>query len=214
MNSTDYQSLRQKMVTEQLEARGIHSPRVLEVMGAIPRHLFVSPELMPYAYEDRPLPIGSDQTISQPYMVAAMTQILEPQPGTKVLEIGTGCGYQTAILAALGADVDTVEIRPELSMAAAQRLGSLGLEARFHVGNGYLGRPDRAPFASILVACAAPETPWTLIDQLEPGGRLLIPVGPVNEGQELRLYEKDQAGEVTYKTLMGVRFVPFVESLD
>ncbi|MDF1665240.1 MAG: protein-L-isoaspartate(D-aspartate) O-methyltransferase [Planctomycetota bacterium] len=214
MNSTDYETKRQRMVREQLQSRGITSPGILAVMGALPRHDFVCSALKAHAYEDRPLSIGSNQTISQPYMVAVMSQILDAGPGARVLEIGTGCGYQTAVLAALGATVFSIEIRRELSEQAAERLTSLQLQAHLRVGNGYLGWPDQAPFSHILVACAAPETPWTLLDQLEVGGVLLIPVGPVNEGQELRLYQKGEDGEITYETLMGVRFVPFVESLE
>lgn len=214
MNSIVYKTQREEMVRHQLQSRGIVAPKILEVMGSLPRHDFVSEELKVHAYEDRPLPIGSNQTISQPYMVAVMTQILDVAAGDRVLEIGTGCGYQTAILAALGATVFSVEIRSELSEQASERLSALNLQAHLRVGNGYLGWPDQGPFSHILVACAAPETPWTLLDQLAVGGVLLIPVGPVNQGQELRLYEKQEDGEITYKMLMGVRFVPFVHNLE
>jgi protein-L-isoaspartate(D-aspartate) O-methyltransferase len=198
------------MVAQQIQARGIVQDRILSVMREIPRHEFVSERFQNRAYEDKPLPIGFEQTISQPYMVAAMTEIIDPGPGQKVLEIGTGCGYQTAILSALGADVYSLERLKDLSSRASAVLSSLGLEAHLKVGNGHLGWSEAAPFDRILVACAAEQVPDPLLKQLAAGGRLLIPVGPNSKSQVLTVFDKDSAGQIHSQALMRVRFVPFV----
>ena len=184
--SAPRQNERDRMVKVQLEGRGIRSPKVLEAFRRVPRHEFVSSELQGRAYEDGPLPIGSGQTISQPYMVALMTEAAEVEPGNKVLEVGTGCGYQTAILAELRAEVFTVERVPKLAAAARERLRRLGWgKIRFRVGDGTLGWPEEAPFEAILVAAGAPRIPRPLTGQLAPAGRLVI---PLEEGWSQTLY--------------------------
>lgn len=170
--------LRARMVREQLAARGIDDPRVLASMAAAPRHLFVPAEQSEAAYEDRPLPIGMDQTISQPYMVGIMTQMLALRPGDAVLEIGTGSGYQAAILSPIVDRVITIERHGNLARAAADRLAALGYDnVEVRHGDGTLGAPDRAPFDAILVTAGGPRTPSRLLRQLADGGRLLCPVG-------------------------------------
>ncbi len=187
------------------------SKPVMEAMGAVPRHEFVPPELRSRAYENNPLPIGHDQTISQPSIVALMTELVRVAPGDTVLEIGTGSGYQAAVLAQLGAVVHSIEIVPELAEAAAQRLARLGYpQVTVHVGDGYLGLPDLAPFAAILVTAAPPQVPQTLVEQLAPGGRLVVPVGPQHAVQQLMVIEKDAAGATTSRQVLPVRFVPLV----
>lgn len=173
----DFDSERQRMVEFQLVRRGIRDPRVLEAFGRVPRHEFVPEALKPDAYRDSPLPIGSDQTISQPYMVAAMTAAAEIQPTDRVLEIGTGSGYQAAILAELAAEVYTIERRPELAGKAREVLQRLGYHnIHFRVANGTLGWPEEAPFDAIIVTAGAPEVPHPLKEQLAEKGRLVIPV--------------------------------------
>ena len=169
---------RKRMVERDLKGRDIHDPKVLEVMGRVPRHLFVDKSLQGQAYEDHPLAIGEGQTISQPYIVALMTQILKIKPAEKVLEVGTGSGYQAAVLAEFTDSVYTVEIRENLAQMAAQRLKQLGYE-KVHVkyGDGYFGWEEYAPFDAIMVTCAANHIPAPLIKQLKDGGRLVIPLG-------------------------------------
>ncbi len=180
------QAERERMVKTQLERRGIRDPKVLEAFRTVPRHEFVASELQGRAYEDGPLPIGYGQTISQPYMVALMTEAAEIRPGEKVLEVGTGCGYQTAILAQLGARVRSVERIPELAEEARARLRRLGWRRiRFRIGDGTLGWPEEAPFEAILVAAGAPRVPDPLIPQLAVEGRLVI---PLEEGPSQTLY--------------------------
>ena len=175
----DENSARAAMVEEQIAGRGIRDSRVLEAMRGVPRHLFVPPERRAEAYDDRPVPIGEGQTISQPYMVAIMTAALELRATDRVLEIGTGSGYQTAILARLAADVVSIERHPTLAQEAADRLRSLGLNnVHIVVADGTEGRADDAPFDRILVTAGAPAIPETLRSQLGDGGRLVIPVGP------------------------------------
>jgi protein-L-isoaspartate(D-aspartate) O-methyltransferase len=173
---------RERMIAEQLAARGIRDARVLDAMRRVPRHLFVPPEQQPFAYADRALPIGGDQTISQPFMVATMTEALAVEPSALVLEVGTGSGYQAAVLSLLGREVVSVERRPDLASAAAATLASLG----FHnvtviVGDGTLGAPGLGPFDGILVTAGAPRVPPALPAQLRDGGRLVIPVGPPSQ---------------------------------
>jgi protein-L-isoaspartate(D-aspartate) O-methyltransferase len=185
------------------------SPTVLDVMGRIERHLFVPEDRRDEAYADTPLPIGHGQTISQPFIVALTTELMEVEPDDVVLEIGTGSGYQAAVLAPLAARVCTVEIIPELGAAAARRLAELGfanVEAR--VGDGYDGWPDCGPFDAIAVTAAADHVPPPLVAQLKPGGRMVIPVGGVFATQYLLLVEKDAGGAVRTRQLLPVRFVP------
>jgi len=175
----DFKKERLAMVEDQLRRRGIHDQRVLEAMAKIPRHSFVSPEYQAAAYEDRPLPIGEGQTISQPYMVAVMTQSLELTGGERVLEIGTGSGYQTATLAELAKTIFTVERIQVLIQRAQKVLQNLGYENIFFLhGDGTKGWPENSPFAGIIVTAGAPEVPQMLTSQLADGGRLVIPVGP------------------------------------
>ena len=195
----------------QVEREGVHDARVLRAMRDTPRHLFVPEDLRSSAYEDHPLPIGHGQTISQPYIVAFMTELLAVQPEMTVLEIGTGSGYQAAILAALSKTVYTIEIVPELASRAVEvfdRLALSNIETR--VGDGYAGWPEHAPFDRILLTAAPPEIPQALIDQLSPGGRLVAPVGRWSWAQELIVLEKDRYGKVRERTSLPVRFVPMV----
>jgi protein-L-isoaspartate(D-aspartate) O-methyltransferase len=204
-----YEEARCAMVETQLRRRGITEARLLAAMGAVPRHEFVPPDARNRAYEDAPLPIGEGQTISQPYIVAAMTMALRLSGSERVLEIGTGCGYQAAILASLGREVFTVECRAELATSAAERLARLGYaNVHVHCGDGTLGLPEFAPFDAILVAAAAPAPPAPLIAQLADGGRMVIPVGSV-ENQELQLIARlDDKTNIIM--LEPCRFVPLV----
>ena len=200
--------LRQRMVDEQIEARDIHDEAVLEAMRTVPRHRFVPEDVRDLAYADHPLPIGYGQTISQPFIVALMTQSLEPFAGQKVLEIGTGSGYQAAILAELGVEVYTVEIIPELAERAAATLDSSGYSYVHKLNaDGYFGWEESAPFDAILVTAAPDHLPQPLANQLVEGGRLVIPIGPVGFLQTLWLFEKTD-GELEATNLGGVTFVP------
>jgi protein-L-isoaspartate(D-aspartate) O-methyltransferase len=202
---------RQAMVDQQLKARDITDPRVLAAMGKVPRNRFVPEDLHALAYEDHPLPIGSGQTISQPYIVALMTQWAEVKPGDKVLEVGTGSGYQAAILAELTDRVFSIELLPELAEAARTRLRDLGYgRVQVRTGDGYQGWPEEAPFDAILVTATAPEVPPALKEQLKEGGRLVIPVGPPGSVQELLLLRK-MKGELKEEQRIAVRFVPLVK---
>ena len=203
-----YEPKRLEMVERQIAARGVKDPRVLEAMRTTPRHLFVPDAEMPYAYEDRPLPIGSGQTISQPYIVAFMTEQLHLTGNETVLEIGTGSGYQTAVLARLARTVYSIEIRPELANGAVERLTSLGIaNAEVMAGDGYKGWPEHAPFDGILVTAAPERIPPPLLEQLASPGRMVIPVGGFY--QELKVIERSGGG-YTEKSVLPVRFVPFV----
>ncbi len=194
-----------------LRRSGIRDERVLEAIARVPRERFVPPEWRDEAYADHPLPIGEGQTISQPYIVALMTQALDLKPGEKVLEIGTGSGYQTAILAEMGADLYTVELRPSLLEAARRRLEALGYrDIHYRLGDGHAGWPEFAPYDAILVTAAPDEIPPALIEQLAPGGRMVIPVGPTPGYQTLWLILNDRAGKVRRVDLGGVAFVPLV----
>jgi len=204
----EFAQRRSKMVDHQLRARGISDPRVLEAMNRVPRHRFVPEELRPAAYEDRPLPIGLGQTISQPYIVALMTELARPQPDDRALDIGTGSGYQAAVLAELVDEVDSIEIHEELAEAAQARLKQLGYEnVRAHQGDGYQGWPERAPYDLILLAAAPEHVPPALIEQLAPGGRLVLPVGEAGR-QVLKLIEKEPDGSLTERRIVPVAFVP------
>ena len=195
---------------EEIKGQGVKNPEVLRAMEAVPRHKFVLDEYLGQAYENHPLPIGYGQTISQPYIVAWMTELLELQPGEKVLEIGTGSGYQAAVLAELGeVEVYTIEIVPELAESAAVRLQELGY-ANVHVkqGDGYYGWPEQAPFDAIIVTAAPDHLPAPLVEQLSPDGRLVIPIGPQGWIQSLWKFVQE-AGELKGYNLGGVTFVPF-----
>jgi len=199
-------------LVRRLIEQGIRSPRVLGAFGRVPRRFFVPEDAQPYAQGDHPLEIGYGQTISQPYIVAAMTEALDLHGPERVLEVGTGSGYQTAILAELlplGSTLRTVEIVPELSQRAERTLRELGYDnVQFRVGDGAQGWPEAAPYDAILVAAAPEEVPTPLLEQLAPGGRLVIPVGPDAEHQELQLWRKLPNGLLDRKVLMHVRFVP------
>lgn len=184
-------------------------PAVLRAMERVPRHEFVPLAERPLAYADRPLPIGEGQTISQPYIVAVMTHLLGISPGARVFELGTGSGYQAAVLAELGAQVYTVEILPQLAAQARETLERLGYRAvQVRAGDGYLGWPEEAPFDAILVTAAGDHIPQPLIDQLKPGGRLVMPVGPAHSVQQLRVLAKGADGRLTPREVLPVRFVP------
>lgn len=184
-------------------------PRVMQVMGKVPRHEFVPSSLRAYAYENRPLPIGHGQTISQPYIVALMTDLLKPKPEDRVLEIGTGSGYQAAVLAALVSQVDTIEIIKPLADSAKERLQRLGYDnVEVHLADGYYGWPEHAPYDGIVVTAAASQVPPPLIRQLKPGGRMVIPVGSRFMVQELVLVQKAANGTITTRQLLPVMFVP------
>jgi len=202
---------RERMVAEQLTGRGITDARVLAAMSELPRHLFVEEAMASQAYLDKPLPIGEGQTISQPYMVALMSQVLEVAQGAKVLEIGTGSGYQAAVLAKLGADVHTVERIPRLCASARERLLGMGL-FNVHVkqDDGTLGWPSAAPFDRIIVTAGGPEVPQPLVDQLAEGGRLVMPVGAARRSQCLVLVEKQPGGQTRISEICPVAFVDLV----
>jgi len=201
--------IRRQMIKDQIEARGVKDPRVLAAMDKVCRHCFVTEDMVTRAYEDYPLPIAGGQTISQPYIVALMSELLELKGGERVLEIGTGSGYQTAVLSELAAEVRTVELLPELSAAAREKLAGLGRKnIKFRVGDGAAGWPEEAPFDAIVVTCAAREVPPALGQQLKEGGRLVVPVGVGT--QDLRLIRKTPAGLET-TSVCSVRFVPLVE---
>lgn len=215
----NYTTLRRKMVRNQIEARGIHNPRVLAVMRKVERHLFVKPQYLNVAYQDGALPIDCDQTISQPYIVALMTDLLELTAASKVLEIGTGCGYQTAVLAELAREVYSVEIIPGLVKSAKARLEALDYR-NIHLkkGDGYYGWREHAPYDAVLVAAAPPNVPERLIQQLKPGGRMVIPVG--GSEQNLLLIRKgrqtDENSGLSLETteIIPVRFVPMIGGLN
>ncbi len=187
----------------------IHDTAVLGAMFRTPRHAFIPEHLQPYAYNNNPLPIGYDQTISQPVIVASMTQLLELEKGQKILEIGTGSGYQAAVLAEMDAEVYTIEIVPELGKRSAQTLKNLGYEnVKVKIGDGYKGWPEHAPFDRIIVTCAPEEVPEPLIEQLKPGGKIVIPLGPQDQIQFLIVMRKNERGKLIRELKYPVRFVP------
>ena len=199
---------RARMVAEQIEARGVRDPRVLAALRRVPRELFVPDDQRAGAYEDRPMPIGYGQTISQPYIVGYMSEALAVEPSHRVLEIGTGCGYQTAVLAELAAEVYSIELLPVLAERARRTLDGLGYtNVHVRVGDGHAGWPEHAPFDRILAAAAPPEIPPALLDQLADGGILVIPVGVDN--QELRVLQK-HADRLELLSTLPVRFVPMI----
>lgn len=205
-----FEAERLEMVTTQIAARGITDARVLDTMRAVRRHEFVDATQRPLACEDRPLPIGFGQTISQPYIVALMTQLLDVQPRHRVLEVGAGCGYQTAILCRLARWVYAVERVAELCVLARENLRRAGCETfTLRYGDGAQGWPERAPFDRVLVAACTPEIPRALLEQLAPGGRLIAPIGG-REYQELTLADKDETGRLSYSKHGAVCFVPLV----
>jgi protein-L-isoaspartate(D-aspartate) O-methyltransferase len=205
-STSEFAAERQKMVQEQLKPRGIHDERVLTAMAKVPREEFVAENMRPQSYADSALPIGHDQTISQPFIVAVMTEQLRPQPTDRVLEIGTGLGYQTAILAELVKDVYTIEIVEPLAKEASAKLARLGYSnAHVKIGDGYQGWPDVSPFDAIIVTCAPDKVPQPLTQQLKEGGRMIIPVGSGLD-QQLFLLEKKE-GQMAQRAILPVRFV-------
>jgi protein-L-isoaspartate(D-aspartate) O-methyltransferase len=203
---------RAAMVANQIASRGVKDARVLEAMRTVPRHEFVPPSVRDDAYVDSPLPIGHGQTISQPYIVALMTELARPAPGDRVLEVGTGSGYQAAVLSRLVDKVFSVELVEPLAQSAAATLRHLGYaNVVVRNGDGYLGWPDEAPFDIIMVTAAPEEVPPALVAQLARGGRLIVPVGRVWDVQDLQLIEKDAAGKTSVRSVIPVRFVPLVK---
>ena len=202
-----YEHERKRMVKEQIERRGLRDPRLLAALESVPRHLFVPKGYRYSAYDDNPLPIGFGQTISQPYIVALMTDLLQLQGNERVLEVGAGSGYQAAILGMMAEEVHTVEYVPELASGADNLLKELRMDNVYcHFGDGSLGWPEAAPYAGILVAAAAPQTPKALLEQLEDGGRLVLPVGGRGM-QNLEVWERI-GGDFESKTISAVAFVP------
>ncbi|KPK34707.1 MAG: protein-L-isoaspartate O-methyltransferase [Nitrospira bacterium SG8_35_1] len=218
MGFDQYQEARQKMVRAieaDVRATSLHinkkslDPRVMSVMGKVERHRFVPPSEQSWAYANRPLPIGHGQTISQPYIVALMTDLINVDPGDRVLEIGTGSGYQAAVLAEMGAEVFTIEIIEPLARQASGRLAELGYgQIKTRQGDGYYGWEEEEPFDAIVVTAAADHVPPPLIRQLKAGGVMIIPVGGRFLVQQLVLVTKDSAGSVTTRQILPVRFVP------
>jgi protein-L-isoaspartate(D-aspartate) O-methyltransferase len=202
------------MVEDQIEGRGIADPLVLEAMATTPRHRFVPADWQGYAYNDHPLPIGYGQTISQPYIVALMTEALEVEPGERVLEIGTGSGYQAAVLAEMGIEVFTVEIVPELAETAARALLVNGYTVATRSGDGYFGWAEEAPFDGIMVTAAPDHVPQPLVEQLADDGVMVIPVGPIGAVQTLWRFSFDDSRELVAENLGWVSFVPFTRATD
>ena len=206
-------SKRLAMVRKQIAARGISDPGVLASMTSVRRHLFIDPSNADVAYSDRPIPIGHGQTISQPFIVALMTELLSLDSTDVVFELGTGSGYQAAVLSKIVSKVFTMEIIEPLGKSAAERFNKLGYEnVTLEVGDGYFGMPGQAPFDAIIVTAAASHIPPPLINQLKPGGKMAIPVGSVFLVQNLMLVEKDSMGNVTTENILPVRFVPLTGS--
>jgi protein-L-isoaspartate(D-aspartate) O-methyltransferase len=210
----NFEMERKKMVDSQIKARGIEHKATLEAMEKVPRHLFIPEYLWGQAYRDGPLPIGEGQTISQPYIVAYMTSLIEPEKEDRVLEIGTGSGYQAAVLANIVDSVFTIEIVDALAISAEETFENLGYKNIWvKNGDGYFGWPEHAPFDKIIVTAAAEEVPPLLVEQLKEGGKMIIPVGPVFSVQYLILVEKKN-GKVKQTNMLPVRFVPFTREDD
>ena len=208
MDATAYLIERKRMVEDQLVWRGIHDPRLLEAMGSVPRHCFVPEEYRDMAYSDGPLPIGTGQTISQPYIVALMSESVALKGSEKVLEVGTGSGYQAAILGFLAREVHTIERHISLAEQARLVLEELGYKnITVHTGDGSKGLPDHAPYQAIVVTASAPKVPKPLLDQLDEGGRLILPVGDRWGGQTLQLWERHGA-KFEHEAILPVAFVP------
>ena len=209
-----FATARARMVREQIAARGVADARVLGAMGRVPRHEFVPASQRALAYEDGPLPIGHGQTISQPYIVAFMTEALAPKPTDRVLEVGTGSGYQAAVLSGLVAEVYSIELVEPLARRAEVDLARLGYRnVKVRAGDGHLGWPEAAPFDAIIVTCAPERVPQPLVDQLKPGGRMIIPVGSQWGAQDLILLRKGPAG-LEKRSVLPVRFVPMVKGRE
>jgi protein-L-isoaspartate(D-aspartate) O-methyltransferase len=207
----NYGKRRQAMVTEQIVSRGIRDGRVIEAMQRVPRHMFVPIEQRPYAYEDSALPIGHGQTISQPYIVALMTELAKVNPGDTVLEVGTGSGYQAALLSLLANRVYSIEYIEALGLEAKKRLEKLNYNnVEIRIGDGYDGWPEHQPFEAILVTASIDHIPKSLLDQLKPGGRLVIPLGSESAVQTLLVAEKNHQGIISQREVVPVRFVPFL----
>ncbi len=208
----DYVELRKTMVEQQLRARDIYQKATLDAMLKVPRHAFVPDEMKPYAYADRPLPIGEGQTISQPYIVAFMTQAVRLKKTDRVLEVGTGSGYQAAVLSEIVDSVYTIEIVEVLGKRARKQLKALGYDqVQVRIGDGYHGWKEKAPFDAIIVTAGAESIPDPLVNQLADGGKMIIPVGPHRGIRQLVLLEK-KAEKIKRRNLMAVRFVPFVRN--
>jgi len=206
---------RLEMVAGQIVARGVKDARVLAAMREVPRHEFVPPDVRVSAYTDAPLPIGFGQTISQPYIVALMTELARPSAADSVLEVGTGSGYQAAVLSRLVAGVHSIEIVEPLARTAEATLRRLGYaNVQVRVGDGYQGWPEAAPFDIIIVTAAPDAVPTALVAQLKPGGRLVIPVGPVGGVQDLLVMDRDATGRTTTRSIIPVRFVPMVQKKE
>ncbi|MEI6950622.1 protein-L-isoaspartate(D-aspartate) O-methyltransferase [Paraflavisolibacter sp. H34] len=210
----DYEKSRLQMVKTQIERRGIRHAPTLQALRQVPRHLFLPPAQLQYAYEDRPLPIGYGQTISQPYIVAFMTETVQPGPGKRVLEVGTGSGYQAAVLAQAGCRVYTIEIVDALANEARKRLQRMNYKnIEVKNGDGYFGWKEQAPFDAIVVTAAAEHIPPPLTEQLKEGGRMIIPIGSPFMTQQLMLVQKT-GGRLRTTSLLPVRFVPFTRASD
>jgi protein-L-isoaspartate(D-aspartate) O-methyltransferase len=211
MPTLDFQALRNQMVDRQIAGRGVRGRRVLEAMRTVPREAFVSERFAALAYDDSPLPIAEEQTISQPYVVALMAEALEIRPEDKVLEVGAGSGYAAAVLSRLGREVYAVERHESLVREAEERLARLGYSnVRFLHGDGTLGWPEHAPYEAIVVAAGGPEVPPALLDQLAAGGRLVIPIGPDPRNQDLVRVRRRAEGGTVREVLGSVRFVPLI----
>lgn len=205
----DFATERARMVDDQIAARGVRNRAVLDAMRTVPRHEFVPEAYRKSAYVDSALPIGLDQTISQPYIVALMTELVEPKPEHRILEVGTGSAYQAAVISRIVMEVYTIEIIPQLAQSATERLKRLGYtNVNVREGDGYQGWPDKAPFDGILVTAGATEVPKPLVDQLKPGGRMVIPVGSTSDYQVLKVITKRPDGSTRTEEITPVRFVP------
>jgi len=210
VQAVDWVSKRTQMIDMHLTPRGIWNPAVLKAMKQVPRHEFVPQHIRKLAYADRPLPIGEGQTISQPYVVAWMSQLLELEKGMKVLEIGTGSGYQAAVLATMGVKTYSMEIIPNLAREVKIRLKKLGYKVEVRQGDGYYGWNEHAPFDRVIITAAANHVPRPLLDQLKPGGKLILPLGNVRYSQNMTLIEKDSQDKMRTSQHGQVRFVPMV----